>query len=111
MKCHHGVNPAMSEAVSVQCSAALGMAACSVLVDLQIKSPLPVTGTCIMREAAPDQSDLCVMGRRRTLPGLSALQAAAQGPADPSAVQTAGQKCSSQAWKSQQEFCYSWLYN
>lgn len=59
MKCHHGVNPAMSEAVSVQCSAALGMAACSVLVDLQIKSPLPVTGTCIMREAAPDQSDLC----------------------------------------------------
>lgn len=56
MKCHHGVNPAMSEAVSAQCSAALGMAAHSVLMDLLIKSPLPVIGTCIMRETAPEQS-------------------------------------------------------
>lgn len=63
MKCHHGVNPAMSEAVSVQCSAALGMAAHSVLMDLLLKSPLPVTGTCIMREAAPEQSDSVCHGK------------------------------------------------
>lgn len=49
--------------MSVQCLAALGMAACSVLMDLLTKSPLPVIGTCIMREAAPEQSDSVCHGK------------------------------------------------